>query len=127
MDYSIFQDEFDLDVGKDFSKEKPSNNFKSVAKTIQQKYNHIIFGYDRFDKGAGNDKLKVIEKLLANSQFVLVSLALEPFGGIGWHIMPIVEHDKDSLTLIKIVDKDGNPNPKLCGNRARTKYVSIPP
>jgi len=104
VDYSTFQDEFDLDVGKDLTKELPSNNFDSVAKAIQKKYQFIHFAYKRFIKAEGVDKLHFVETKLAISQVVLVSLSMKPLAGNGWHIMPIVESNENQLTFLYYVD-----------------------
>jgi hypothetical protein len=41
-----------------------------------------------------------------------ISLALEPFGGRGWHIMPVVDSSADTLTLLWGVKPDGTPDTK---------------
>jgi hypothetical protein len=43
---------------------------------------------------------------------ILISLALDPFGGKGWHIMPVVDSSTDSLTLLWGVNANGTPDIK---------------
>jgi len=110
VDYSTFQEDFDLDIEKDFRKDHPENNFDSVAQVIQGSYPDVHFAREIFEKGEGKNKLAKIEALLGNSQFILISLAMSPFGSMGWHIMPVVDADDEFLHLLYIVDKAGNPD-----------------
>ncbi|MBI4990664.1 hypothetical protein HZB96_01055 [Candidatus Gottesmanbacteria bacterium] len=106
VDYATFQDEFDFDKNLKPG-ENPTNNFQSVADAISKKYPKIKFKIEPFS--SGQDKLKRIEELLAQKRFVLISLSMTPFpfGGQGWHIMPIVDIVNDVLILLIGVDSTG--------------------
>ena len=107
VDYSSFQEDFDLDIGKTLGIDKFVNNFDSVSQVIQDSYSDIQFTREIFAKGEGKNKLAKIEALLRNSQFILISLAMSPFGDTGWHIMLVVDADKELLQLLYIVDAAG--------------------
>jgi len=108
IDFAAFQDDFDLD--KDLGAGgMPRNNFETVADEVRKKYPHISFRREGFDKNKGDEKLKFVEKRLSKKQPVLVSIANEPFGGQGWHIMPVVDATEDKLILLKNVDENGTP------------------
>lgn len=110
VDYTTFQDEFNLDIGKIQGRDVFENNFVSVATAIQEKYTILKFAYKKFKQGEGCKKLNAIEELLKNGRFVLISLSNIIFGGTGWHIMLIVDADEELLHLLLMVDKDGNPD-----------------
>lgn len=108
VDFPSFQDDFDLD--KDLKPgDRPKNNFESVAASVRSKYPAVRFCRVGFDQGKGTDKLAFVEKRLASGQPVLVSIANEPCGGKGWHIMPVVDATDDDLILLKMVDSSGTP------------------
>jgi len=99
IDFDTFQDEFDLEylkIGK--------NNFETVANKIKEKYPQVSISIKHFK--TGSDKLKFIEELLTKKQPVLISLAIRPEGG--WHIMPVVDADENSLLLLWSIDSNGN-------------------
>ena len=99
IDFSTFQDDFDLD--KDLQPgQQYQNNFESVANVIKSKYPHVNLKKEDFAKGQGQLKLKTIEQMLLKKKPVLISLALAPFGKRGWHIMPVVDASDDDLTLL---------------------------
>ena len=108
IDFPSFQDDFDLDQGLQVGG-TPRNNFESVAAEVRKKYPSVCFRRVEFDKTKGDEKLKFVEDRLAKKQPVLVSIANEPFGGHGWHIMPVVDATGDKLTLLKNVDANGTP------------------
>lgn len=113
IDFDTFQDEFDLD--KDLQPgQQPQNNFDSVAQAIQEKYPHIKFQHVGFQKGEGQKKLALVEKLIQQQLPVLVSLARAllpaPYGGGGWHIMPVVDAANDTLTLLWCIDAQDKPH-----------------
>src|SRR5262245_59970801 len=99
VDYASFQDEFDLDKNW-----KPGdtflNNFESVAAAVRARYPDVVLRSEAFPKGDGVSKLAFVEKHLSMKRPLLVSVAQTPFGGDGWHIMPVVDMDHDSLTLL---------------------------
>lgn len=106
VNLATFQDDFDLDRNlKDG--ETPRNNFESVADAVRKKYSDVCFRRVGFDQGS--EELEFVEKRLANRQPVLVSIANKPFGGQGWHIMPVVDATDNELVLLKAVDADGTP------------------
>lgn len=122
IEFASFQDDFDLD--KDSPTGGPyRNNFKSVAASIQAKYPRVCFEAVRFDHGKGGDKLIFVEQHLQQKSPLLISLALEPFGWPGhYHIMPVVDIDDDTLTLLVIMKPDGNPELLPL---AKQKFVQI--
>jgi hypothetical protein len=103
IDFARFQDDFDLDQHGG----QPQNHFVSVGNAIRKQYPNVEFTCDFFPKGKGSDKLARVEELVHLKKPMLVSLALTPAGG--WHIMPVVDSDSDSLTLLHHVDKAGTP------------------
>lgn len=98
VDYSSFQNEFDLD--KDLKHgEMPKNNFVSVADSIQKKYPDIIFKREEFTEG--RHKMNRIYELILKEQPVLISLAIVVQTTlVGYHIMPIVDIEGDELILL---------------------------
>jgi len=106
VDFDTFQDDFDLDKNLKPG-EQPKNDFNSVADAVRAKYHHVSFQCKSFPAGKGDDKLRFIEGLIGSQQPVLVSIALEPFGGNGWHIMPVVDATDDKLILLKVMKLDG--------------------
>ena len=112
VNFETFQDEFDLD--KDLKPgERPRNNFETVAEAIRAKYPGIHFKHIRFAKGEGQKKFEAVESMISKKLPVLISLALAPFGGRGWHIMPVVDSTVDTLTLLWVVDENGVPQTKI--------------
>jgi len=99
IDFSSFQDEFDLDKSLALG-ESPQNNFVSVATAIKQRYDWVEFTRVAFPRGSGGKKVERVESLLRERRPTLVSIALEPFGERGWHIMPVVDlTDREFLLL----------------------------
>jgi hypothetical protein len=107
VDFATFQDEFDLDKDIAQTKQPARNNFDSVAAAVNKKYPHVIFKRLGFRKGEGQKKVQKIEEMIQGKRPVLISLALEPFGGQGWHIVPVVDSDSDTFTLLWIVFSNG--------------------
>jgi hypothetical protein len=107
IDFTSFQEEFDLDrylrIG-----EEPKNNFFSVAEAVNRKYPNIIFRRMEFAPHLSNEKLKQIEEHIEKKHPVLVSISNAAFGGKGWHIMPVVDATKSSLVFLQNVNKDGS-------------------
>ena len=121
VDLEPFQDDFDLD--KDIKQgDMPRNNFESVANKIRRSYPSVQFSHIVFEQGKGADKLAFVEKQLEMRQPVIVSIANEPFGGKGWHIMPVVDATIDDLILLKVVDASGTP--EIC-NLRKDEFVRI--
>jgi len=121
INFKSFQDDFDLDKNLRQG-EIPKNDFKSVANAIFQKYPTVCFSQVVFDKGKGADKLAFVEKQLVCKQPVIVSIANEPFGRKGWHIMPIVDATTEDLTLLEIVDINGIPKTLILN---KVEFVQI--
>jgi len=112
VDFDKFQDEFDFD--KDLKPgESPRNNFDSVAEAIRVKHPNIHFKHICFPKNEGSKKLELVENLILQRKPVLISLALAPFAGRGWHIMPVVDSSSDSLTLFWGIDDHGTADIKM--------------
>lgn len=94
INYQNFQDEFDLEY-----KKIGVNNFVTVANTIKNQYPHVDILVKHFK--TGNEKLKFVEKYITNKKPILISLTLTSNGG--WHIMPVVDLDKENLFLLVVV------------------------
>ena len=114
--YDTFQDEFDLDQCGG----TPRNHFVSVGDAIKRKYPNIEYVCEPFPKGKGAEKLARVEERIQARQPVLISLAQSPHGG--WHIMPVVDSDQLSLTLLEYVDGNGTPKTKPI---LKTDFVDI--
>jgi len=107
IDFAAFQDDFDLDRYGG----SPKNHFNSVAAEIKKKHPNVEFTCEFFPKEKGAEKLARVEKLILKQQPVLVPLALSPSGG--WHIMPVVDADVDSLVFLHHVDAAGVSHPMV--------------
>lgn len=118
IDYASFQDNFDLDQYGG----APRNNFISVAEEVQKNYPFVKFTCDSFAKGDGDKKLARVEDLISTRKPVIVSLANAPFGGLGWHIMIVVDATEDDLTLLDYVDGNGRANTRTISKKW---FVSI--
>ena len=106
IDYATFQDDFDLD--RDLPPGQPARNtFTTVADTVKARYPNVTFAVRAFDQGRGHEKLRFIEDQVSQRRPLLISLANAPFGGTGWHIMPVVDMDQSSLTLMTIMHPNG--------------------
>ena len=103
IDFTTFQDDFDLDQHGG----APCNNFETVAEAIEKKYPQAKFSTESFAKGEGHKKLARGQEYLAAKKPVIVSLSNVPFGGPGWHIMVVVDESPTDLTLLQYVDKHG--------------------
>ena len=121
VNFETFQDEFDLDKNLRLG-ERPQNNFESVADAVKTKYPDIQFKHIGFEKGEGQKKLAAVEKMISQKLPVLISLALAPFGGRGWHIMPVVDSNEGSLTLLWVVDDKLGPQTKTI---TKTDFVRV--
>src|SRR6266508_615373 len=91
IDFNTFQEDFDVE-----SKRLGENNFKTVAEAIQIRYPQASIEVAVFSSGA--EKLRFLEEQLSQKRPVIVSIALGPSGG--WHIMPVVDADSDTLRLL---------------------------
>jgi hypothetical protein len=107
VNFETFQDDFDLDTNLDIGEEH-HNNFKAVARCINEKYPHITFVQKEFEWGI--DKLRFIEERASVGKFVLVSLCMIQLGIWGYHIMPVVDLTESSLVLLLGVE---NNTPQL--------------
>jgi len=106
IDWSTFQDEFDLDrEQRDW--EPSRNNFKTVASAVAARYPHVSFQVVEFATGRGHEKLQFIEQHVSRREPLLISLALSPFGQGGWHIMPVVDMDESGLVLLHSMQPGG--------------------
>ena len=109
IDFATFQDEFDLDKEKDFSAgDQCENHFNSVANAVQKKYPKLVYECISFD--SGDKKFQFIDEQIARQHPVLLSLAMAPLNGSGWHIMPVVDSDDLNFTLLLVMTADGNLN-----------------
>lgn len=125
VNLDTFQDDFDLD--KDLKPgQQPLNNFDSVAQAVKAKYPDVRFRHVGFQKGEGHKKLVLVEDMIRQRLPVLVSLARAllnpPYGGGGWHIMPVVDASDDTLTLLWCVNDDNTPHPIIV---RKTDFVTI--
>ena len=110
IDFATFQDEFNFDKDYRPGETEPHNSFGRIRTAIAERYPNVIFGERSFAQGDGAGKLAFIEEQLAQQRPILVSLALEPFGHDGWHIMPVVDIDDDTVTLLNCLRDDGSPD-----------------
>ena len=101
IDWTTFQDTFDLE--KDGG--PPRNHFVSVAQEISKIYPNVVFRCEVFAKGKGSEKVIRINDLFSNGKLVLVSIALSPQGG--WHLMPLIEMDGSSMSMVHHADSNG--------------------
>jgi hypothetical protein len=122
INYETFQDEFDLDKDRK-PQEQPKNDFDSVSLAVQKKYPNVNFKRISFPKGKGEEKLNFVEEQITKHRLILVSIALLPiFNVLGWHIMPVVDIDKDNLTLLYSVETNGR---KQILKLKRLDFISI--
>lgn len=107
IDYSTFQEDFDLDRNRPAGS-LPQNNFGSVAQAVSAKYASVRFTQRSF--AAGADKLAFVEERIQKHQPTVVSIALEGLtngASRDWHIMPVVDSDADHLVLLHAVTTSG--------------------
>ena len=107
VDFSTFQDDFDLDINLGQGQAAPLNNFGSVASEVQKKYPWVKFAERAF--ATGTEKIAFIDFMMSARRPVLISLALKPFSLDGWHIMPSVDATDDKYMLLEYVESDGTP------------------
>jgi len=119
VDFSTFQDDFDLDQNLTPGN-KGQNNFDTVARAVQAKYPHVHFQKHVFAKGAGLKKLAAVEAMILRGKPVLISLTLTPKGG--WHIMPVVDATADFFAVLWSVKDDGVPDVRQL---AKSDFVRI--
>lgn len=104
-----FQDDFDLDKDKDFDAgDKPENNFNSVADAVRNKYPDLLF--ERREFKTGEEKIAFIDELINQHRLILISLFMVPLNGEGCHIMPVVDADDETFTLLMVMTQDGKLN-----------------
>jgi hypothetical protein len=116
IDYTTFQDEFDLDINLGSGQSEPRNNFGSVRDAVQAKYPHVRFEETSFPTGA--EKIAFIDARLAKHQPVLVSIRqVESGQPRGWHVMPVVDATDDSYLLLDVVHRDGTPRTRWMTKR----------
>ena len=109
IDLESFQDDFDLDKDKDFDAgAKPENNFNSVADAVRNKYPDLSFVCRDFETGA--EKIAFIDEFINQHRPVLISLFMVPLNGEGCHIMPVVDADDETFTLLMVMTQDGKLN-----------------
>jgi len=106
IDYTIFQDEFDLQ-----RRGIEGNHFVSIAEAIKKKYPAVEFVCENFP--TGTEKLKRLEELLDAGKLVAISVALEPtINKKGyWHIMPVIEWNDDNIVSLRYMPSDGQAQP----------------
>ena len=95
VNLETFQEDFDLGQ---------NNSFDSVSAKIRRVYPAINIKVESFAKGI--DKVNRITSLLEEQKPCLISLALG--SGQGWHIMPVVNIDENSIQLLHHEDADGH-------------------
>lgn len=106
VDFTTFQDDFDLDKQLGKGQTAPRNNFVSVAEAIRKKHPNIVFEQQVFETGA--DKIAFIDKQLKTRKPLLVSVAVVQDGQLrGWHIMPIVDAKSSRYCLLQFVEANG--------------------
>jgi hypothetical protein len=121
IDFESFQDDFDLDKDKDISAGDTSeNHFNSVADAVLKKYPQLVYECIPFDTGAR--KIQFIDEQVERQHPVLLSLAMQPLNGNGWHIMPVVDSDDDNFTLLLVMTSDRKLN-TLTINRQMVEYI----
>lgn len=109
IDLSLFQDDFDLDKNKNFNAgDKPENNFISVASAVSNRYPDLIFKCVSFETGA--EKVSFIDEQIGLHHPVLISLSMVLLNVAGWHIMPVVDADAETFTLLLMMDHNGKLN-----------------
>ncbi|MGQ0505897.1 MAG: hypothetical protein ACT4TC_11325, partial [Myxococcaceae bacterium] len=64
----------------------------------------LLVGVPPGDVYAAHSTLSVT---LAGTVATLISLSNAPFGGSGWHIMPVVDSNETELTLLSLMHTDG--------------------
>lgn len=101
VDFTRFQEEFDLDLNTSTA---PRNHFVSVANAVKVRYPALNFTCEFFKKGEGAAKVRRMEERVAAQQPLLVSIANEPFGGPGWHIMLLVDSTVEDFTFLEYLD-----------------------
>jgi len=94
VNLETFQEDFDL---------VQNNSFNSVSAKIRSVYPSINIKVESFTTGI--DKVNRIKSLLEEQKPCLISLALG--NGQGWHIMPVVNIDENSIQLIHNADSGG--------------------
>lgn len=100
VDLSNFLETFNLDLK---SGKLGTNSFDSVPKAIAQIYPFIKLEKKIFQ--TGKEKLSFIEDLISKGIPCSISIALTPVG-FGWHIVPVVEIDKDIVKVLWLHDPD---------------------
>jgi hypothetical protein len=109
INYNSFQDDFDFD--KDLSSSDiPQNNLYFIKEKILEIYPNINIKVLSFGKNRGKDKYIFVQDLVNRGIPVIVSLNLQFFGQNGWHIMPVVGINDDTITLIHDKNMDGVVN-----------------
>ena len=93
-----------------------------VAESVREKYPFVAFTCESFAKGDGSKKLERVENFIAQKQPVIVSLANEPFGGTGWHIMVVVDSTANDLLLLESVELNGTKHTKAV---SKNQFVRI--
>lgn len=119
INFKSFQDEFDLDQNKG-QDETLENNFGSVNAEVQKKYPQVEFRREEFKTGA--EKLAFIENRIRAARPVMVSIWMGEFRQRSWHIMPVVDMDASTLTLLVKVQPDGTAE---TWNLAKSELVRI--
>jgi hypothetical protein len=107
IDFASFQDDFDHDIHLGNGQTEARNNFGSVAASIRERYPWVVFEQQPFETGA--EKIAFIDSKVAEKTPVLISLAMQPFGQPGWHIMPIVDATDTEYLVLEFVESDGTP------------------
>jgi hypothetical protein len=104
IDYDTFQDDFDFDIELNEGETTARNNFVSVGDAIHRKYPWVMFRVEAFKNGT--EKIAFVDSKIALHQPILLSVAMSPLGGHGWHIMPVVDANDDQYLLLEYVRTD---------------------
>lgn len=91
--YEGFQERFDL------TRQGGANDFESVAAAVRQVFPRVRLRRLP-DFHSADDKLNAIRDCLEKQQPVVMSLALPRVDGTNYHVVPVVECDSESVTVL---------------------------
>jgi len=93
VDVVTFQEDFDLQKNG-----RSENNFRTIASAVNERYPFLKLKIEEFTTGI--EKLQRIKDLIEQNMPCLISLNIEPFGGRGWHIIPVISVETDTIGLL---------------------------
>jgi hypothetical protein len=101
VDFTDFQERYDLKGSG-----KGDNNFSTVASAISKDYSNVCIESKSFLKEQGKDKIDFLHAQATSGRLCAYSLAFEREGILlGWHIMPVISIDEDSVTMVFSFDE----------------------